>query len=283
MDRRSFLGASDAPAILGLSPWRTAYEVWAEKTGRIDSWSGNAATSAGQLLEPAVLAWASEELRRRHDLVVEPGRPAPIEGTPILTHPDALALPGDLPVEAKTTGIVGPVSGEWGEDGTDEVPDYYLVQLAVQAAALRADRGFVSALIGGSGFRLYEVAIPSSVRDTLVERLCGWWQYHVIGDRPPADEPPPLDVVSRLRRTPGLIVPVSQQLIDEYESAKAALAEAQERADRAKAALLAALGDAEEGVAEGGIRVTYYSQTRKEYVVPASSYRVLRIKKPKEK
>ncbi|GIV50913.1 MAG: hypothetical protein KatS3mg038_1434 [Candidatus Kapaibacterium sp.] len=72
MDRRSFLGASDAPAILGLSPWRTAYEVWAEKTGRIDSWSGNAATSAGQLLEPAVLAWASEELRRRHDLVVEP-------------------------------------------------------------------------------------------------------------------------------------------------------------------------------------------------------------------
>ncbi|GIV51138.1 MAG: hypothetical protein KatS3mg038_1659 [Candidatus Kapaibacterium sp.] len=50
-----------------------------------------------------------------------------------------------------------------------------------------------------------------------------------------------------------------------------------------KAALLAALGDAEEGAAEGGIRVTYYSQTRKEYVVPASSYRVLRIKKPKEK
>ncbi|GIV50737.1 MAG: hypothetical protein KatS3mg038_1258 [Candidatus Kapaibacterium sp.] len=82
---------------------------------------------------------------------------------------------------------------------------------------------------------------------------------------------------------PGLIVPVSQQLIDEYESAKAALAEAQERADRAKAALLAALGDAEEGVAEGGIRVTYYSQTRKEYVVPASTYRVLRIRTRKEK
>ncbi|GIV52679.1 MAG: hypothetical protein KatS3mg038_3200 [Candidatus Kapaibacterium sp.] len=95
MDRRSFLGASDAPAVLGLSPWRSAWEVWAEKTGRIDSWSGNAATSAGQLLEPAVLAWASEELRRRHDLVVEPGRPAPIDGTPILTHPDAVAMPGD--------------------------------------------------------------------------------------------------------------------------------------------------------------------------------------------
>ncbi|GIV50738.1 MAG: hypothetical protein KatS3mg038_1259 [Candidatus Kapaibacterium sp.] len=59
MDRRSFLGASDAPAVLGLSPWRTAWEVWAEKTGRIDSWTGNAATSAGQLLEPAVLAWAA--------------------------------------------------------------------------------------------------------------------------------------------------------------------------------------------------------------------------------
>ncbi|GIV51137.1 MAG: hypothetical protein KatS3mg038_1658 [Candidatus Kapaibacterium sp.] len=126
---------------------------------------------------------------------------APIDGTPILTHPDAIAAPGDLPVEAKTTGIVGPVSGDWGEDGTDEVPEYYLVQLAVQAAALGADRGFVSALIGGSGFRLYEVAIPSTVRDALVERLCDWWQYHVVGDRPPADEPPPLDVVSRLKRT----------------------------------------------------------------------------------
>jgi predicted phage-related endonuclease len=33
-DRRKCIGGSDIDAILGLSPYRTPVDVWAEKTGR---------------------------------------------------------------------------------------------------------------------------------------------------------------------------------------------------------------------------------------------------------
>ena len=33
-ERRSGIGGSDVAAILGLSRWKTAYQVWQEKTGR---------------------------------------------------------------------------------------------------------------------------------------------------------------------------------------------------------------------------------------------------------
>ena len=35
-DRRGYIGSSDIAAIIGLSPFKTAYEVWEEKVA--DSW-----------------------------------------------------------------------------------------------------------------------------------------------------------------------------------------------------------------------------------------------------
>ena len=35
-DRDKFIGGSDIGAILGLNPWKSAYTLWAEKTGRIE-------------------------------------------------------------------------------------------------------------------------------------------------------------------------------------------------------------------------------------------------------
>ena len=32
MNRKGFIGGSDIAAILGISPWKTAYELWEEKT-----------------------------------------------------------------------------------------------------------------------------------------------------------------------------------------------------------------------------------------------------------
>jgi len=31
--RRRYLGSSDIAAIFGMSPWKSAYDVWLEKTG----------------------------------------------------------------------------------------------------------------------------------------------------------------------------------------------------------------------------------------------------------
>ena len=36
IDRTKGIGGSDAPVILGISPYKTPYQLWQEKTGKID-------------------------------------------------------------------------------------------------------------------------------------------------------------------------------------------------------------------------------------------------------
>jgi putative phage-type endonuclease len=56
--RKCGLGASDAAAILGLSPWVSARELWEELTGRKElPRAQNYAMRRGQRLEPKVRRW----------------------------------------------------------------------------------------------------------------------------------------------------------------------------------------------------------------------------------
>jgi len=56
--RRQGLGASDAPVIMGVSPWSTPYQLWETKTGLAiqKESSGNFATERGNRLEPVARA-----------------------------------------------------------------------------------------------------------------------------------------------------------------------------------------------------------------------------------
>lgn len=64
--RKKGIGASDAPVIMGVSPWRTPYQLWEEKTGLIQVDNSNWATRRGNEFEPA--ARASFELATGLDM-----------------------------------------------------------------------------------------------------------------------------------------------------------------------------------------------------------------------
>ena len=49
--RASGIGASESAAILGKSSFKTAYQLWLEKTNRVPGFSGNPATAAGKEAE----------------------------------------------------------------------------------------------------------------------------------------------------------------------------------------------------------------------------------------
>jgi len=269
------IGASEIAAILGLSPWRTPWEVWAQKTGRLDDYPSSPALEAGKLVESAVLDWAETRLGSLQRQVE-----VAIPGTPIVCHPDGLTTNGE-PVEAKTTGLVGPVVGEWGADGSDEIPLYYTVQVLIQLAATGADRGYVPVLIGGQGFRLYVLLHSRDVARSLVDFICLWWTKHIEKDVPPStDTVPSLDVLSRVKRAPNKIVQwSSSELVDEWLAAKAAVSAAAKKEEELRARLLLELGDAEVAELPDGRQLTYFEQKRKAYTVPESVFRVLRLKK----
>lgn len=50
------LGSSDAPVIMGVSPWKTPYQLWEEKTGLVKGFQGNFATQRGHEMEPKARA-----------------------------------------------------------------------------------------------------------------------------------------------------------------------------------------------------------------------------------
>jgi len=63
-ERRTGIGSSDAPTIMGVSPWRTLHDLWLDKTGQIkpeDEFKGNWATERGNRLEPQVRKWYNEK------------------------------------------------------------------------------------------------------------------------------------------------------------------------------------------------------------------------------
>jgi len=276
-ERRKAIGASDVSSILGLNPWGTAWEVWADKLGKLESFE-NKATDAGNRLEGAVLDYAEGQLgalsrnqRRIHATL------------PLAATCDAIAVTSGSPVEAKTTGIVGPVVGQWGDELTDQIPDYYLVQVHAQLMCTQAELGYLFALLPGRGFCEFRIEPNQQLHEQLGNMLDDWWQRHIVqGIEPPMTVKPRLEVVKRLRKTPNKVIEADaefEQLLRSREALKDCKKQAEDQLEDVEARLLIKLGDAEAATLSDGRTFTYLESKRKSYTVAETTFRTMRIKK----
>lgn len=273
--RRQFLTATDVPAILGQSPWVNAADVFLQKTQGITTFKGNDATEAGNILEPSVLAWAAMKLGP-----LNPGDWMVHENGINACSLDAQRHNGEV-VEAKTSGIVGPGDPyKWGEEGTDEIPDYYLLQVQAQLMITGALRAWVPALLGGRGFVMFCVQANRDLQEVISENSVAFWQQHVVPRVAPPNVRPSMESLKAMRREPGKTVSVADEIAAEFVAAKEAAKAASEREEAAKAALIQALADAECGSWTGG-QFTFKEQSRAAYEVAESTFRVLRHKAAK--
>lgn len=280
-ERQSALHSTDAAAILGLEGARkSAHTVWLEKTGRLEPGRGNAATEAGKFLESSILDFAETQLGPLERNV---RCAATCTDFPLVSTLDARVTSTGVPTEAKTTGIVGPVFGEWGEEGSDVVPQLYLVQTTIQMICSGTELAWLYALIGGRGFVAYQIRRDEEVVSAIVEQLGRWWDQHITrGVEPTLAEPVPLEVLKRIRRQPEKMIELTGdalQAVAELEAAKKAKSSAEKTHEAAQSNLIAMLDDAEGGTLPDGRAVTYLQSHRKGYVVSDSTYRTLRIRK----
>lgn len=278
--RRQRMGATDVSAILGINPYRTAYEVWLDKTDRLERWSGNDATYLGNILEPALLDEAERLWGKMDRNVVAICSTAPIASTL-----DGYLLDHNQPVEIKTAGLFNAFKEAegWGEANSDEVPDAYLCQVQTQMLCSNTESAKLLALIAGRGLVEYEINVDHDVCNMIVERCGDWWDRHIVqGHEPSRDALPSLDVIKRIRRTPGsmeVLDDTAMNIAESWEDAKLAAKECEKEADRLKAELILALESSEGGQLPDGRVVTFMEQERKSYVAKASKFRVLKIKK----
>ena len=276
-ERKAWLGSSDIAAIMGLDPFKSSYDVWLEKTGKLvdapQPDDPNDPRNVGNRLENAVLDFAEERLG-----VLQRNAQAAIIGTPIRVNTDAIVLATGIPVEAKTTA-----DGEfWGDDGVpNQAPDRVIIQSHCHMLAWNQDVCYVPCLEAHFRFKftMRPITMDSRIADAIRERATMFWAHNVAGDIPPENSTASLEVVKLIRRTPEKVTTVDPELVSRWLESKQIAAEAAKRAEADQAAMVAAMGDGEAATCGELGAVTYYEQKRKGFTVAESSYRVLRHKK----
>jgi len=255
--RKSGLGASDTAAILGLNNYRTALDVWLEKTAPAAPADDelSEATAWGHILEAPVARRTVKKHPHLGKLVPTPGLLAhPRHPWMLATVDYGLAARGgrDNPVvallEVKTTSV-----HNYRRNWLEGVPPAGIqVQVQQQMAVTGMEECWVTCGVGGDAgpMRLAEpfrVARSERVIDQLVQYAGKWWADHIVaGVRPepvfadaaklaslyPADES-----LDALTLTPDL-----EDHLAKYLDAKRRAREAKDEADRASYAMRLAMG-----------------------------------------
>ena len=244
--RRRGVGASDAPAILGVDPHRTALDVWGEKVGiDVGTRQVGDAVTWGDELEPLIV----RRYARDHDVeVVYPvARVQKHPKVPILfASPDALVRsPERRLVEAK----VDRYGRGYGDPGTDEVPLNVKVQVLQQLEVTAYDVATVAVLVGGTDYREYEIEASRVRQDALVAAIVEWWDLYVFTRTPPAEDPREFARYIRGRhpRDSGeelVAAAMHEELVELWRESLVRVREAEGEALRYENAIRAAMGNA---------------------------------------
>lgn len=272
--RKQYIGSSDAPAIMGVSEYQNAADIYHAKTGDLSE-ASNDAMDAGNRLESVVLDWAEQQIGKtfiRNYMHINGRRAANLDG---------MGRDGPFIVEAKTSGICGPRNPAYdlAEEDDAGLPADVIVQVHHQFAVLGVEfrLAYVPVLIGGFGFKMYTINRCDELADEIAAEGERFMQDHVIPRIPPSDVTPSLDVIKRLKREPNKIVSVSDELVQTFIAQNLLKLQAERDAKAAQAELLAAMGDAEGATYSGG-SLTYLESHRKGFTVQATTFRRLQIK-----
>lgn len=251
------IGASEVPAVLGLSPWAGPMDVWCRIVHKIERDAAPELT-VGQYIEGAVRAWFDCEARPAGTvLAAADGQAHPdldwLSATPDAVLADASTASWRALVECKTSRG----RDDWGEPMTSQVPAYYAAQCQAQLAVFDLPRVYVPMLFTQSyEFALFVIERDDAVIDAILTQLGAWWDRHVVRGEMPALDGGSAAAEFLRRRYPGSngvmgdATPEQDALVREYVSAKAAESEASERAAVLRQRIIFEIGERD------GLRLT---------------------------
>ena len=182
-ERRKGIGASDAAACVGCSPWKSSIGLWAEKTWRVppSEPTDKDAAEMGRLLEPVVL----ERFRQLTGFWVE-GWPQTV-----IVQNDAyrwqLCTPDALIFGDEGVGLVQAKTARETEGGWDEVPLHYEIQVQHEMAVTGLAYAYLVVLFGGRTLQWYRFERDEYSIDWLTSHEKKLWHHVETGDELPAE------------------------------------------------------------------------------------------------
>jgi len=260
-------------AVLGLDPFRTAFDVMAEKQGLLDPEKDGARPwlEAGNLLEPAILEWARLHIGQ---LIVPPEAIRDPKGSCLAANPDAIVVATGHPIEAKSHLTY--TDEHWGDDGTDDIPPRVVIQAMTQMMCLDQPECQVVALLPVRLFVPFVVRFDPELADQIRQAADEFWKLRLADQMP--DALPSPGIIKRLKREPKTIVTVPDEVFVAAKDARLARLHAEFAEKAALAKLMQKMGTAEAARCSQGT-FTYLLQQRAGYTVDPTEYRVGRFKK----
>lgn len=179
--RKSGIGGSDVAAVLGVSKWKTPYELYKDKTSDIIDVVESDILHFGNVLEQVV----ADEFSRRNNLKVQ-RRNTMYQHK---EHPELVAnidryVVGGAILECKTCSAWA--NGKFGKNG-DEIPDEYQLQVQHYMYVTGIREAYLAVLIGGNEYRQFEIPYHSDLAEFAAGKCVEFWQNHVV----PRIAPPP--------------------------------------------------------------------------------------------
>lgn len=283
--REETIGGSEAPTILGTTPWASPLSLWAEKTGKVarDTSPAHVRLRIGLALEPLCLEMLGEK------------RPESVFGLTPLTIATNANLPGrhttpdfvEFASAAEDNGRYGEikttsVADEWTED---KVPPRVLIQVQHMLAITGAETAPVAVLINGYKPAFYDYLVPRSpdLIDLIMEAEEKFLENvrHDIPPQPDAHEATKRALLKMFPKDNGTEILLEGEawslgLAKRDEAVKAKKA-AEERIEEFDNELRLALGDATYAKFPAERRVVQWKfQTTKGYWRAPSETRVMR-------
>ncbi len=185
-ERQQGLGGSECAAALGLDPWVTRRELFERKRNRLPETPDNDRMAAGRFMEGAIADWAAEKygmtLRQRHQALVHRSF------SWMRANVDRVVVGKKNGVELKNVDrLIVERSGEWGKEGSADVPERHYLQCQHYLEVTRFDVWTLIACVGGNELRRYEIPRDEEIIEEIVDREREFWDCVV------RDEPPPFD------------------------------------------------------------------------------------------
>lgn len=276
--RRTHVGGSDVPAVLGLSGWASPYSRWAEKVGLLGEEPDDELMEAGRWLEHGITPWFAHRT-----------------GLHVIGAQGVVEAADDPIASCTVDGFVAESSASEIEDALglleiktrnfgrrwEQIPADIQAQCQWQMYVTGLDHTWIAVLMGRR-LDIHELERDDSDILFMVDRVHRWWTDHVVtGTPPPADgSDATLRALAEVypHATPDKTVELDglADVLAEWAEAKQQRTDAEKREKECKALIQAALEDAEEGTVGGERVVTFREQTRESYVVKESTFRVLR-------
>lgn len=197
--RAGGIGGTDCAAILGMSPWKRPIDIYA---GKVDPASqpelDKECLTWGMLLEPVVRQRYAAKFKCT---VMAPNSLAEFfpksrpwnDSTLVIGSEDWMLgapdgwLPGhNAGLEVKCSARRG---GEWGTEGSDEIPSHYLIQVAWYMMVTGAQFWNFAVLFSGNKLEQFQVKRdPDLERDLIAAAREFWFEFVQKRVEPPIDE-----------------------------------------------------------------------------------------------